>query len=306
MKRLQPEAWERAARFVREHARPLEQALFGYWFRGSDREGVVRELRRFQNLDGGFGRALEPDFTLEASSPLATTVGLQYADILDLPTEHPLVVGAMRYLLGALDPQELRWPAVPEMVNQSPHAPWWHVDPETGRSGVEITWANPSAEVVGLLWRHARVVPTVFVDRLTERALQEFRSASLPFDLHDFLCWERCARSLPAAAREEMTGRLRASLPGTVEASPAAWAAYGAEPLTLAPAPDALFYPELQDIVELNLDYRLETQASDGGWWPNWTWNQYPEAWERARREWAGILTVRMLKTLRDYGRAGS
>ena len=33
---------------------------------------------RFQNDDGGFGRALEPDFRLPASSAIATAVGFQY------------------------------------------------------------------------------------------------------------------------------------------------------------------------------------------------------------------------------------
>ena len=303
MKRLTPKAWARATRFVQEHARPLEQALWAYWFGGAERDRVVAELARFQNFDGGFGHGLEPDFWLPASSPLATTVGLQYADRLDLPSSHPLVTKAVRYLLGSLDPHELRWPAVPEAVNLSPHAPWWHVDPATGRSAVEATWANPSAEVVGYLWQHARLVPTVFRDRLTERALSAIRSASWPIGLHDFLCWERCARFLPAGARAEVTERLRSSLPATVEASPAAWAAYGAEPLTLVPAPDALFYPELRALIEDNLDYRIDAQGPEGGWWPNWAWNQYPQAWEDARRAWAGILTVRTLKTLRDYGR---
>ena len=36
------------------------------------------ELAGFQNDDGGYGNRIEPDFWLPGSSPMATTIGLQY------------------------------------------------------------------------------------------------------------------------------------------------------------------------------------------------------------------------------------
>jgi hypothetical protein len=303
--RLSPEAFSKAARFIAERARPLDQALFAFWFAGGAPDAVVAELRRFQNDDGGFGHGIEPDFLLGDSSALATTVALQYAGFLHLPAEHPLIRDAVRYFLGALEPKSLRWPAVPESVNDAAHAPWWHVDPKTGRCPVEGkgTWANPNAEIVGYLWRYRVWVPTIFLNRLTEKALQELQSAPSRFELHDFLCWDRLAGSLAHEARDEVQDRLRRSLFLTVETSPEAWASYGAEPLVLAPSPDALVAGELSALITQNLDLRIRTQGAEGGWWPNWEWGQYPEDWEKARRAWAGAITVRTLKTLRDYGR---
>lgn len=292
-----------ARRFLDEVARPLDRALFRFWFGGVGPEAGVDALARYQNDDGGFGHGLEPDFRLEASSAVATTIGLQYADDLKLPSDHPLVRDAVRYLMGALDPEALRWPAVPRAVNAVPHAPWWHVDEETGRSGVEGTWANPSAEVVGWLWQHARWVPSIFRDRLTDKAQDEWAEAPFPFDLHDFLCWERLRSRLPPSLRPPLEERLLASLDGTVRRSRGAWAGYGAEPLTLAPSPGSLLSAHLKDVLPENLDYRIASQAADGGWWPNWAWEQYPDAWTVARNEWAGILTVRTLRSLADYGR---
>jgi hypothetical protein len=303
MQQLSRAGFEQARSFIAAHARPLEQALFAFWFEGAEAAAVVRALQPYQNEDGGFGHGLEPDFLLADSSPLATTVALQYLGFLGLPPEDGTVRAAMEYLLGALDPHQLRWPAVPAAVNDAPHAPWWHVDPETGRCSVEGTWANPSAEIVSYLWRYAQWVPTPFRDRLTDKALAELRGAPFPIDLHDFLCWARLGAVLPGAPGEEVVARLGESVLQTVDPNASSWASYGAEPLALAPGPDALFAGELADLIAENLDYRIASRAQDGGWWPNWEWNQYPDDWEAARRAWAGIQTVHALKSLRDFGR---
>ena len=53
-----------------------------------------------------------------------------------------------------------------------------------------------------------------------------------------------------------------------------------------------------------NLDYVIETQASDGAWEPTWHWGGvFAREWEQAKQEWRGHLTLEMLTTLRAYGR---
>ena len=54
----------------------------------------------------------------------------------------------------------------------------------------------------------------------------------------------------------------------------------------------------------MNLDFEIEQQAEDGSWSPNFSWgDQYPEAWQTAKKEWQSRFTVDTLKTLRDFGR---
>jgi hypothetical protein len=73
---------------------------------------------------------------------------------------------------------------------------------------------------------------------------------------------------------------------------------YALTPLHLAPTPDAmaagLFSPEL---LGAHVDHLMDQQQDDGGW---------PVTWEpptpAAELEWRGILTVRALATLQDYG----
>ena len=62
--------------------------------------------------------------------------------------------------------------------------------------------------------------------------------------------------------------------------------------------------PPLRNAVEDNLDYLIDTQATDGSWQPSWSWGDaYPEEWPRARQEWQGVLTLEALLWLKRYGR---
>ena len=89
-----------------------------------------------------------------------------------------------------------------------------------------------------------------------------------------------------------------------MSSEPSEWAGYGLRPLQVADRPDSPFYEDLRDAVEENLDYEISTQGEDGRWAPTWSWGeQFPEAWEKAKLEWAGVLTVEKLVTLERHGR---
>ncbi len=67
---------EAAARFVEQHARPLELAQYRVFFAEDDPNEVVKALLPFQNADGGFGHALEPDNWNPDSTPITTNDAL--------------------------------------------------------------------------------------------------------------------------------------------------------------------------------------------------------------------------------------
>ena len=51
----------RAREFIWRNGRLLDRHLFACLFDGGQREPVLAALRAYQNADGGFGNALEPD-----------------------------------------------------------------------------------------------------------------------------------------------------------------------------------------------------------------------------------------------------
>ena len=52
---------ESAETFILNNARLLERNLFAFHFQGGHGQKVLSALLAYQNQDGGFGNALEPD-----------------------------------------------------------------------------------------------------------------------------------------------------------------------------------------------------------------------------------------------------
>jgi hypothetical protein len=51
-----------AKQFILQNARPIDLAVYKYFFDNGSNQRVIDELSKFQNEDGGFGNGLEPDF----------------------------------------------------------------------------------------------------------------------------------------------------------------------------------------------------------------------------------------------------
>ncbi len=202
---LSAERFEQARAFIKTHARPLDVRLFEYFFEGGTAAAVLAELARYQNPDGGFGHGIEADFRAPVSSPMATSVGLQYAVTVDAGADQPLVQAAIRYLLATYDTTNEYWPANFKAVNEAPHAPWWHIDEI--KPPDESGWPNPSAEIVGYLHRYAPLVPPDFLERVTQRARRNLESGAGLDGMfrYNLLCWQRAAADLPADLRETVT-----------------------------------------------------------------------------------------------------
>src|SRR5689334_17222665 len=130
--------------YLQSNARKLDLRLYEYLFEGADAQIVIDELKAYQNPDGGFGHALEPDLRLPGSSPLATTVALQYLTQLNTNTDE-LTEGALKYLVHTYDDSRQCWVNIPPTADTYPRAPWWDYADVLEWAG----WGNPSAEILG-------------------------------------------------------------------------------------------------------------------------------------------------------------
>jgi hypothetical protein len=303
MRYLTQESFSRAKAFVKDQARELDRRLFEHLFEDGKPEAVSGALSRYQNADGGFGQAIEPDFRLPASSPMATTIGLAVLRDLQASPGHPMVQKAIRYLLDTYDPARKGWISTPRQVNDFPHAPWWHFDEKNGKNGVE-SGANPGAEIVGYFHTWPELVPAGFLKEVTSAKLAYLETLPEKMEMHDLICFVRLAERLPNELLDPITGKLEKSLASVVARDAQAWASYGPQPLMYVSSPDSPFTGRIRSAVEANLDYLIDTQGADGSWSPNWSWGEnYPEAWEQAKRDWQGQMTVDNLRKLQAFGR---
>ena len=147
MKHLSSEKFNKAREFVTIHARPLDLALYNYYFKNQPLTTFLDELHKFQNKDGGFAYGLEPDIRTPVSNNISTTFAFQYLSKVGASPKYCL--DALDYFSQSYSEKYGKWLAVTPEVNDSPHAIWWQYD--ESKQSDDSTWGNPTVEILGYL-----------------------------------------------------------------------------------------------------------------------------------------------------------
>lgn len=303
MRILQKSIFDSSKRFIWTHCQALTRALFTHYFERENQTGVLSNLSDFQNNDGGFGHNLEGDFELPDSSPIATSVAFQILCAIDAKSDEPIVQKGIQYLLESYKPGRKGWISVPPQVNNYPHADWWHYDEAQGGSVIDKNWGNPTAELVGYLYHFNALVPSEFWEPLYKHTVEYLLSYSKTMEMHELFCFLRFAENMPSSDFNFVKDKLTNLVMKSVTHDPQNWRSYSAQPLDFVNRPDSFLCEPLLDDVEKNLDFWIETIETDGTWVPAWTWDHYPQAWEKARIQIAGRMTVTRLNILNQFNR---
>jgi hypothetical protein len=299
MKQLSSAAQSKAAAFLKNEARPLEQKLYAYHFEGGALGDVLDALAQFQNPDGGFGHALEPDMRLPGSSVLATTVAFQRLRELRAPSTHPLVVSGCHYLMSMYNAAQMKWPIMPPNVDEAPHAPWWVYGNVLSQS-----LSNPRAEILGYLYDYPDHFPGVLRQQVSGVVIEYLAAQSGEMDMGDLECYVRLLETPTLPNKIRLSDMLKTIVEKVVVRDPGQWQTYCLTPLNVITSPDSPFLSGLRAALEANLDFLIEGQGADGAWSPVWTWGDlWPETWVQAKRDWQGVLTLNALRTLRAFKR---
>lgn len=309
MKMLSPNGFARARDFLHLHARPLEKAFFSLEFEGGSVDQVLTELQKYQNDDGGFGLALEPDLRSPKSSALCTEIGLRFLAEQNIPTEHSMVKAAVKYLLNILETDTQVWRVIPDDASNHPHAPWWQDDQGSLAQRFDEFLVIPRAGILASLHHYAELVPLDWLASITELTVKSIEN----LEIERFgQGGDTLVYALRLADSPGLAAHLRASLypflmeiaDTVVARDPDDWSGYCAPPLKLVPTPLSPLADLLADELQIYLDYLIDQQTPVGAWEPTWNWgNFYPVDWAAAKQEWCGILTLETLIALRTFGR---
>jgi len=308
MNKLIRSQFELAGSYLKTQARPLERALFEHHFEGGPVQAVLPQLGKFQNPDGGFGNALEPDMRSPSSSALATEFGLQILVELGVPSDHRIVRGAVRYALDSMNVDTKTWRVAPLDVNEHPHAPWWHDSEGSLARTFDDFLVTPRAGIIAYLSHYADLVPSGWLEAVTQSTLaavqgmgdEKFGGGGAALNYIRKLAE---APGLQNQARDWLVPRVRELANSIVARNPEQWTSYCAPPLKLAPTPDAITADVLADCLPAHLDYLIAQQSPQGYWDVSWSWGDYLDVWEVAKVEWRGVLTLETLTSLKAYGR---
>lgn len=304
MKTLSNPAFHLSESYLTRKGRPLDLARFAFHFQDGDKELIGRILQAYQNSDGGFGHALEPDLRTPASSAVATANALKIFVEADLPSDDAMIRRTLTYLERTLDRERLIWPIAPQGLKKFAHAPWWGGDDVIKDFGGCL--ANPRAMIVGALLQYQDAFDSTLLDQLLASTIRHLETLPDKMEMHDLQCYLYLADApqLPADVKKMILPKLRRAVRAVVTTDSSQWSSYSVKPLTLCSHPESFVYQEIGDAVTANLDYEIKAQGADGSWTPNWSWADYnPEGWSEARREWTGHLTVEALITLKNFSR---
>jgi hypothetical protein len=276
-----------AERFVLANARLVDTRRLACLAHGAPPGPALTALRAYQNPDGGFGHALEPDLRAPHSEPVAALAAL---DILaELGARDDAMAGdAARWVAGVLDPDG-GVPFVLPAGRAYPRAPWM----EPGPGGSHLTFG-----IAAKLWElgaggPARERTTAWCwARLDEPGGLDGYWVKFALEFLDHVPDQARAQ----AAVERFRPALRAD--GTLPV-PGGTAGEHLAPLGLSGRPGrrsrALFTPGQ---VEADLDALEAGQQEDGGWTFDWL------AWSPGQSaEWRGLLTLLALPILDAHGR---
>lgn len=283
--------------YLQTHARKLDLRLFEYLFESADAQPVLDELAAYQNDDGGFGNALEPDLRLPASSALATTIAFQYLAKVEADTG-TLVDRAVGYFMASYDASKQRWVNIPSAADKYPRAPWWNYD--------QIEWAgwgNPSAEILGYLLEYAdKVNNPALLAKLSEQAIHRLQDIVEP-EQHEVKCYIRLYERAGKELQAKLHDKLVAHITQLAKTTPKDWEGYVATPLTFVDSPDSPFADLFDKQVLMDNANFIKSKLVGGNHWePAWEWGQFQNEWAKAKQDWSGKLTIENLSLLKAFG----
>jgi hypothetical protein len=277
---------EKAREFISSNARLLERRLFAYHFEGGSRETVVAALHAYQNADGGFGNALEPDKRIASSQPIDQEIALRVLDEVGLENE---LVQQLCSFLMTITTAEGGVPFTLSTVTDAPHAPWWHTDEKNPPASL-----NPTASIAGLLHKHD--IKHEWLERATTFCWERLEAKH---EVHTLLCILLFLEynSDTQRAKKAFEGIKEQILKNTALETNAE--GYVHPPYIFAPTPTSLARTLYDDaFINKHLDALVAKQQDDGGWPISW-----PAVTPACELEYRGITTLNALKTLKSYGK---
>lgn len=281
---------ERGTHFVWENARLLERAIFDYRLHNASPTRVLRILSAYQNDDGGFGHALEPDLRTPDSQPLFAEFALRTLYECNLRAPE-MAYRVVNFLAQHADLKQ-GIPAIFPSSKLYPRAAHWD-NPISERPSIDrLTSLIGLANWQGIRHPWLQEAVEVCLEHIKSTRYDDAHTILNAFCLIESLSRERSVDQLFGKLSDELleSNFLCLDVPVTT---------YGLTPLTCAPSPDSYCRCIFSDAqIEVHLDDLKAHQQADGGW---------PIEWEppggMARWAWRAYWTIMALTTLRAYGR---
>ena len=297
--------------WVYRNAREIDLNVWKFYFEKGRKEDVVSALSYYQNEDGGFGNALEPDNWNPASTPYTTLYAINLLREIGMTdTSHPLYQGIFKYLYSEKDLTDYGWRFSVPGNDDYPRAPWWNYREETNKTesigptcGLCV-FVLQNMEKSSSLYKKAETLAKNALDKLL--TIREFGDMGIG----GYLGLIHAAPSLSLGEYDmpALYSAVNNLVNASIERDVSKWQYYGVLPSNYIRSPQSPFYPANKEIVEKEIRYLLETLPENGVWGIPWTWFDHMEQYGRefavSENWWKSITAIEKLCFLRNFNAA--
>jgi len=291
-------------RWMVRNARAVELALWRCYFENGDPRNVADALLAYQNEDGGFGHALEPDCWNPGSTPITTWTALKYMlSVGFTDMTHPAYQGVWRYLASGKDLEDYGWRFTVPQNDAYPRAPWWSYDEKSNQSNYPnvtvgltafILKYGEDAELIAAAKGYAGQLAALLVERAS------FGEA---LEGYDFLLEAMEANGMPVQA--ETWAILRQKQNASIGRDPAQWKNYVPRPSRFIHNVNSPLYIGNESIVQAEVEYLKGTRQPGGVWPITWTWFDMMERYGRefaiSENWWKGLVAIENMLFLKAF-----
>jgi hypothetical protein len=280
----------RAEDFICRNARLLDRRRFEFHFKGGSAGRVIDALLAYQNDDGGFGNAIEPDIRGPDSQPRGAEMALELFD--EVSAWDSAVAARVLSWIESVTLPAGGLPWVLPSVERYAAASWWL---NTDYASASL---NPTAGIAGLLLQHGVQHP--WVERAEDFCWRQLdRAEEADEEYHTLMCTgtflthaaDRPRANAHIERLREAIRRRPADEPGAYAKTPVMWALRPSSPWVQVFSEEQL---------NADLDALVERQLPDGSWELG-----FPATSEASEMEWRGSFALGWLLILRYYGRLG-
>lgn len=311
MKKLDINAYKEIRQWIYRNARPLELARWQYEFENGSKESILFALSFYQNEDGGFGNALEPDSWNPDSSPYTTLYAInKLKEINFTDKNHPIIQGIFRFLESGMYCDENGWQFNIPSNNGYPHAPWWTYDSEANKYesiGVSVgivCFLLKFSEKNSPLYKRAFSITNHLIDRLNTSGKYGEMGVGGYLILKDMIYQLGLTDNFDM---ELMTSNVKKLVNDSIGRDVSKWAYHGKTPSSFISSPKSEFYKDNKEIMEKELDYIIDTRHQNGVWDITWSWfdnnDIYQKEFAISENWWKADTAIGKLKLLRNFDR---
>ncbi|QWC00270.1 hypothetical protein KHQ88_01495 [Mycoplasmatota bacterium] len=290
---------EKMITWIKKNARPLEKKLYLFYFEDGSKEDVIKELSVFQNKDGGFGHGLEPDFSNPNSNPIDSWKAARILDGLELDKNHSMIQSLVEYFINTKDKDHWKYYFTVPSNNDYPHAPWWHYKEET-----KIVNYNPTASILGFLYKYIEENHPQYkaIEQALDQSINYLMSHDVT-DMHELTCFNELYEYICEGIDcSNIRRRLMQLNHKAIEKDSGKWfSTYCARPTQVFVSMHSPGAKEAMGLIHQEFTLSLDHRNQEGVFDISWDWGNYPKDFDKAKKEWMGILALKTLRVAQEY-----